>query len=339
MSATFKDVLTNIREALNALKKHRHDSLYEPKGIFLGKNLLINGDKTISQRGDFSTPFAPVGSTTYIDGYSISYLVSDVTIDYSHEPYNDAIGSRTLLSTATLSNGSPDSAVSNIQSLLYFEPLLGKTVTYAAMVRSNTDSVITAYFGGDRGSSIAHSGSGEFELLTVTVNVPIDANIAQLASYMTPFGTGTNAGDYFEVGSEQLVIGNAFKGFEYISPAFNLVSCRSHFLPVAGVTLYEGIGTFVAISATEMRCTLFITPMETDTFISTLFNGSTVILEMLGAGTGTITQGTLIVDTTLSDLPLGKLTLKLTGTGFSTGEINIVRKNNDASILGVRLFP
>lgn len=326
--ARFQQKFINIRERLNNLTNHRHDNLYEKKGTFLGKNLLINGDKSISQRGDFSSPVNLVSGSVYTDKYKV---ITTLNGQYTNGQFNTEINSRTNFLQATVSN---TGIIYTVQEVENYKQFIGRTLTYTAQVRSNINATLTANDGLTSVSNTHHSGNGEWELLTVTFKVH-DLASQLFVSVITSasFSSAINAGDYFEVGQEQLEFGDKFTGFEYILPGAQLTNCRRYWYSVVSDYDFDVIGTFVAISTVEMWCALNVTPMQK--VIPSLEYQTGMGLSMLGPGSGLMDIDTLAVHTTQTDMTLGKLLLKITGNGFVTGEVNIVQKNNQSTLIGL----
>ena len=87
-SATVSQPAINIREKINELDTHHHDCDYVKHGEVFGKNLLINADKSVSQRGTWVAE--PSGAAAYyIDRF---YLTgSAVIVNITHGAYDHGI--------------------------------------------------------------------------------------------------------------------------------------------------------------------------------------------------------------------------------------------------------
>lgn len=138
-------------------------------------------------------------------------------------------------------------------------------------------------------------------------------------------------GDYITIGNEQLEEGNKFTGYEYIAPAVNLANCRKTMLSLTSAGLYDSLDLFLPITSTTAISNLLLTPMDTDGTVALL--GGTIPLNKFGPTTGTITPGSLVINTGLTDMALGKLVLSVTGTGFSVGQMFFITKNNDSRLI------
>lgn len=332
MSVRFQQPLINIRERLNHLFNHRHDAEYEKKGTYIGKNLLINGDKTVSQRGDFSTPFSPVPGAKHVDKYIISYNFSDISITYEHKVYDVNINARPVRITATSSNGTAAAFFTHEQYIRFFNPLLDSTVTYTANVKSNSSKTVLMANGE---FSSPHSGSGEYELLSVTVRIPVSVVTVSFGVYSSKDG-GTVVDDYIEIGNEQTEIGNKFTKFELISQAKTMLDCRRYFIPITTANPYDTVGLFVAVSTTLLR---FVTSVQPAHDVVPLLgnNDHLTAFTQTTTSSGTMTQGTLTVNQTLTDIVNGRLVLELDCTGYTVGETALIAKNNATNILGIDL--
>lgn len=255
MGATFKQEQINIRERLNALENHRHDALYEPKGLFLGKNIFINGDLrsqfVVNQR---------TFNGTWVDG------------DYGYDRWKGKTGG---FIEQPIEEGN-------------YEPETFYTLTYDDDVSIIVESPV----------------SGTWNL---TEDIPDTSEQIQLE------------------------LGDKFTGFEIVPSSVNLINCQRYFLPLAIAYEYAEFGLFVAIATTLARSFSRITPMRV---ASPVINSGSVPFSKLGAIGGTVTAGSLVFSVQ-GDASLGELIIDVSGVSFGSGDTFIVRKDNDATILGL----
>ncbi len=274
--ARFQQELINVRARLNELENHRHDALYEPKGLFLGKNLLINADKRESQRGVFTSATSIVNTQYYIDRYYAN--ISVITGTLEHGVFDSEFEANTIKFVAT---SSATGSLSHLQKVEHFDRYAGKTVTYAVKVKSNYPVRAQIYDGVEIHYSSAHSGNGEIETLIVTTIV--DTANTELRVAVTTYYLGTTAivtGDYFKVGNEQLELGDKFTGFEYVLPVVNLLNClryywrgttdenRAHLYSANTTNMFVGSRSFPV----SMRDIPVITEITAPTYTNCNFN-------------------------------------------------------------------
>lgn len=252
MPSTFRQDKINIRERLNALENHHHDQLYEPKGLFVGKNILINGDKSICERDDFSTPVSATNLEYYIDRYYTA--ISGVTANVSQETPMDEGGVNSILITATSTATGYMQSVQKIENGGRFN---GQLITYTAKIRSN--KIVTININDDGTSHLKRTtkGNGEWEEVSLTFlkkETTLNAVFATYVSTRVELGTDTSivTGDYFEVGNEQLEIGDKFTGFEDVPTTINLSNCQRYCFSLRNATLGM-VGLASGISSTSIN--------------------------------------------------------------------------------------
>jgi len=163
-------------------------------------NGIYNGKMTISQRGDYTSPTAATNNIYYLDRWrsSLSVVTGDV---------QDMDGS--LRYTATSASGG--AVIGGVQYIEDYAKYDGETITMSALVRSNSsEAYVSAYDGAWLGNSIAHSGNGEEELLTVTV--PVGTGIDRLRLYIRIGSGGSSASiaidEYIEFTDVRLDLGS-----------------------------------------------------------------------------------------------------------------------------------
>ena len=199
------------------------------------KNLIINGDFRVSQRGDYTSATSATHNQLYADRWVVR--LTNVTANILHilgtnsapgYPYKD---SNSLRLTAT------NSATGVMRHLQRVEGFLsGRTLTVSAWVKSNSPNARVFSYqhnGGTRVSSKPHSGSGEWEYLTLTtVN---DANQSNQLYFDIALATETftniaiTSGEYVEISEVQMEVGNVATPFEYRLYGEELALCMRYF--------------------------------------------------------------------------------------------------------------
>ena len=237
MSATFKQVAINVREALNALcgiesQVAKNTQALLPLKAYAGRNLLINGDNNITQRGDFSTPTPIVTSSYYVDRFKT--VDSAGLMEISVGDYNLDAMARVVRYEATATGNTTFEHKQLLEDTFIDK---GKTVTYTAWVRANFPVIIRFNDGIDGwdavGKNAIHSGGGEWELLTATTVIS-KTNTAvgsrpSITNYFNGLVASVTIGDYVEIGAVQYELGSEATEFEHVDPATQFVKCRRYF--------------------------------------------------------------------------------------------------------------
>lgn len=215
------------------------------------KNLIINGDFRVSQRGDYTSATSATHNQLYLDRWTVR--LTNVTANILHilgtnsapgYPYKD---SNSLRLTAT------SSATGVLRHLQRVEGFLsGRTLTISAWVKSNSPNARVFSYqhnGGYRVSSKPHSGSGEWEYLTLTtVN---DATSANQLYFDIALATETftniaiTSGEYVEISEVQMEVGNVATPFEVRLYGEELALCQRYY--------EEGLGYWNAGGSAYMR--------------------------------------------------------------------------------------
>ena len=202
------------------------------------RNLLINGNFQVSQRGDFTTASSSVNGAYFVDRW-----FTDVgTVAFNKEQTTDididgtpAISKGVKL-TATASGTSYMGVRQKIENPTQY---VGRTITYSGYVRSNSPNArLTSFIADTAGttnqvvSSNAHSGSGQWEKLSVTFTMTSNATSAWFVSaFISTSGVGNvsiSSGDYIEVTMLQMEINKVATPFEHRSYGEELAACQRY---------------------------------------------------------------------------------------------------------------
>ena len=225
------------------------------------KNLIINGDFRVSQRGDYTSATSTTHNQIYLDRWVVR--LTTVTANIQHilgtnsapgYPYKD---SNSLRLTATSSG---TGLMRHLQRVEGF--LSGRTLTISAWVRSNSSNARVFSFqhnGGYRVSSKPHSGNGEWEYLTLTtLNDATTANnlYFDIALATEAFGSiEITSGEYVEISEVQMEIGNVATPFEYRLYGEELAKCQRYFWRLDRVS---GGGNTIAIGSNYSNSIFYI---------------------------------------------------------------------------------
>jgi len=235
----------NVREELNDLKKPtgiageamlRAETPQEQFNLIGAgrRNILINGDFQVSQRGDYTTASSATQSyfvdRWFTDIGSVAYNREQTTgIDLDGTP---AISNGVKL-TATASGTSYMGLRQKIENPTQY---VGRTITYSGYVKSNNPNarLVTFTHGTTQvASSNEHSGSGEWEKLSVTFTMTGNPSTAWFVdAFISTSGISNvaiSSGDYLEVTQLQLEVGKVATPFEHRSYGEELALCQRYY--------------------------------------------------------------------------------------------------------------
>ena len=198
------------------------------------RNILINGDFQVSQRGDFTT------ASSMPNAYKLDRWVCDRngTATLQHTTGHDIPGTPAICKAIkVVQTVTGNNYLGVRQKIETPEQYIGRTFTYSAWVRSNTRNArIECYIPGTTpniyvGSS--HSGNGEWEYLSFTFTLNPGTPTAVHADVFIDNGAYSNttitAGEYFEVTMLQLEAGKVATPFEHRSYGEELALCQRYY--------------------------------------------------------------------------------------------------------------
>lgn len=271
----------------------RADTTREQQNI-LGvgrRNIIINGDFRISQRGDYTSNTAVTNDTIYIDRWL--YRGSGVTATTRHDVGNNTNWGYPHKSSNSLVLTATSSGTGIMRHLQRAEGWFsGLPITFSAWVRSNSPKARLFMYqhGGNpayRVSSQPHSGGGEWEYLSFTAvndSTAANQNYFDIAIAEADFSnTYIASGDFIEISQVQAEIGTSATPFEQRMIGEEMALCQRYFekavnLGVNPSTLgsqvaYTMIGA--AFTSTAVRATVeFKVTKRTDPSITRVPSGS-----------------------------------------------------------------
>ena len=199
------------------------------------RNILINGDFSISQRGDYSSATATANNVYSLDRWSLA--LSSVTGSVQHNEVVLPNGTKTMaMKVAGTSTNASIGYVGIRQVVEDFRVLSGQIVTASMWVRTNLHSLTF------RHDSTINFGDyvtpdGQWHYHTATYQMPTitstgrNANQTTLAiiNYTGSAGGGVTSGEYFEVAQVQLELGKVATPFEHRSYGEELALCQRYY--------------------------------------------------------------------------------------------------------------
>ena len=211
-------------------------------GALSSRNMVINGDFKVSQRGDFTSPFSYSSASYAVDRWKLYDVGCDGQVTHKIKQLVDGRYTNTLyLECVTGGTGRLISRQLIEQPIGYSTHQLdGVTGTVSAWVKSNSSKARIYVYAGFY-VEVAHSGNGQWEYLTATItgtaaNSPIEVGLQIDAGNNN--NTSISAGDYFEVAYFQLEYGDTATPFEHRSYGDELQRCMRYYYKSTGNTDY-----------------------------------------------------------------------------------------------------
>jgi hypothetical protein len=246
MAVKFTKPEINVREKLAELDKPsgiageamlRADTVAEQQAMIGAgrKNLIINGDFRVSQRGDYTSATSATHNQLYLDRWTVR--LTNVTANILHILGTNSAPGYPYKASNSLRLTATNSATGVMRHLQRVEGFLsGRTLTISAWVKSNSPNARVFSYqhnGGTRVSSKPHSGNGQWEYLTLTtIN---DANAANQLYFDIALATETftniaiTSGEYVEISEVQMEVGNVATPFEYRLYGEELALCQRYY--------------------------------------------------------------------------------------------------------------
>lgn len=205
------------------------------------KNWIINGNPSISQRGDYSSATSATNATYYADRWKTSFsgMTCDIQSFTTNQPTTRSTTSIRITATSTATG------VSRLrQEVEHGGYLYNQSVTIGAWVKSNTSN---AGFPTSQASG-RHSGGGDWEFLYYTVTITgATTNIVYIGIQSTSGGTvSISSGDYCEFTMAQQEEGSFTTPFEHRPYGLELSLCQRYYEYVNNMTFafYEEAGNY-----------------------------------------------------------------------------------------------
>jgi len=235
----------NLREKLNELETNKGlkgneilqaETAQEVRSLIGAsrKNLIINGDFQVSQRGDYSTATTIVNNTYYLDRSFIDTNLATATIQRTSV---DVAGMPTKgYAQKVVATTSATAYLGTRQKIEFPDNYIGRTVTYSAYVRSNsTNARLASYISATSNQIIVsntHSGGGAWEKLSVTFTVGAGAAAWWCDAFICSETISTvtiTSGEYIESTGLQLELGSVATDFEHRSYGEELALCQRYY--------------------------------------------------------------------------------------------------------------
>ena len=212
------------------------------------KNIIINGDFRINQRG-LTTSAVAVTNGAYNTDRMKNYLVgvSGTVALGSAEAVNGTYETPLKYTAGSTASG----RIGGYQAVEDWH--LGETLTASAWVKSdNANARIVAYDGSTTTSSNTHTGGGAWELLTVTFTQRTNAGQLYIWSAIISATVGSvsiASGDYIYTSKFQCERGSVATDFERLNDGEQLALCQRYYFK-SELTYFTGFSD----GNTSTRC-------------------------------------------------------------------------------------
>ena len=187
------------------------------------RNLIINGENKVSQRGDYTSATAVTEGTYYIDRWKAYESVVSVTLTHKQDQsLPDGSVSHTQRYDATVAG----TGYTGAQQILEETLTVGRYYTISAWVKSD-DSNMNLFASGGHQRSF-HSGNGSWEKLSITWLEKGQGNSYGIINY-TSGGNPMVVGNFVEFTQFQIELGKVATPFEHRSYGEELALCERYY--------------------------------------------------------------------------------------------------------------
>jgi len=288
------------------------------------RNILINGDFQVSQRGTYTSATAST-SGYFLDRWRVD---RNGTATVQHTSGHDIPGTPTICKAIKLVQSTTASNYLGIRQLLETPAQYkGRTFTYSAWVRSNTHNArIACYIPGTSPNTYigpnAHSGSGEWEYLSFTFTLNSGTPTAFHADVFIDNGaygnTTITAGQYLESTMIQLEFGKVATPFEHRSYGEELALCQRYYQLNISNTAFTNSTTVARLGisgVSQMRAQPSLTIVDATGRVEDfgIANRNLVSLASFSAGGASGTMGGA-VDATITSSSSGRSHILFAGS-------------------------
>lgn len=216
-------------KGLDVLRAQNMSDLYQSIGA--NRNLVINGDFRISQRGNYSSSIAATGDQYYVDRFRVG--LGGVTANFTH--IDTVIEGRSVKALRIAATSSATGYMGFRYTIEEFWKLSGRKVTMSAWVRTNHQSVTfrhdsTTDFGEKMiADGTWHRYSFTYQCPTIT---QAGRNQNETTFHILTYynnSVGILSGDYIEIAEVQIELGEVATPFEDRPFASELALCQRYY--------------------------------------------------------------------------------------------------------------
>lgn len=187
------------------------------------KNLLGNGDNSLTSRGDYDT--APVALTTglvfYLD-HVISVCGGTAVGQIQRLAYNSSVLCQPVRYEVTTSG--TGNIYARRQLIDIMPSIVGKTVTFTVEIKTNMDDVSLQYYGLTAHDDDTTTGDETWRTVSFTQTIE-DSTYCNFNVGVTDAASTLTIGDYFEIGRQKVEVSESFTDFETITEYDQKLRC------------------------------------------------------------------------------------------------------------------
>ncbi len=202
------------------------------EGQLGNRNIVINGEFFVSQRGDYSSATSASTGTYYMDRWAVDFSGVTATIQNQSTDLPNGVTAKTFKLAAT------SSATGYLQIRQKIEPasyMDNRKVTVSAYVRSNSSLPRLRIEGAGASSTNidgtqTHTGGGDWEKLTFTTTLKDGITAFTVGCILWNGSTvSISSGNYVEISQFQVEFGETVTPFEHRSFGQELQACQRYF--------------------------------------------------------------------------------------------------------------
>jgi len=256
-------------------------------GALSNRNAVINGEFSVSQRGDYTSATVMTDNAYTLDRWKTYRGGGTAT-------FQDMGGSLKLTATSAYTG---TLSIRQHVEWLNLKTRVDQTFTLSAYMKTTSSNARVLIYDGTGWTTgaTAHSGSGQWELVTLTFTMP---NASSYGSILVAVGIdGINSanvsisnGENVEIKQVQLEVGDIATPFEHRSYGDELARCQRYFQRLDGGaynhTMSDGYGRAFAWYPVSMRANPTFTNVGGNGTASTAINRLYVFQASAGANIG-----------------------------------------------------
>ena len=193
------------------------------------KNLIINGDMQVSQRGDYTSATTAVNANYYLDRHQANFAGVTTTVQHTDVTIN-GIDKKALRVAAT---STATGFIASYQPIEFINLQVGETYIVSCFVRSNNPNTRFRHdsMGGVSGAdSPAFTNDGNWEKVSWVLDST--GTVGNINIYVLSYNSGNvsiTTGDYIEFTELQLEVGSVATDFEHRSYGEELALCQRYY--------------------------------------------------------------------------------------------------------------
>jgi len=300
MAVKFTKPEINVREKLAELDKPsgiageamlRAETPQEQQALIgVGRrNLIINGDFKVSQRGTYtSTTTLTNTATYYLDRWKF-YTFTNTSGTFQHK-LDQTLPDGTVTNTHLHTSTSSDMNAPLVQLVEDHKAVWGKHFTVSFWYKSNKETYYNIWNGTSQIHFLVPNSGGTWKKWEQTYKLKENGAYFRLEFYSHTIDM--TSGSYLELAQVQIELGKVATPFEYRSYGEELALCQRYYYQLGGI---GGVAAATSLSSGSMYNSTavnlyvpFPVPMRASPGISKTVNGTGNWLNLYVGATGTV---------------------------------------------------